>query len=99
MLNFAAYKSYGFHIVNVCEVVAAVADSVRSPVASDRRIGPSFLSPGVGSGGSCYPTDVKAMLNSAANKSYDFQILKAVECVNERQKMRLFAKMKKHFDT
>jgi UDPglucose 6-dehydrogenase len=89
--------SFMNEVANVCEVVGADVDSVRRAVASDRRIGPSFLFPGVGYGGSCFPKDVKAMLNFAANKSYDFQILKAVECVNERQKVRLLAKMKKHF--
>ncbi len=91
--------SFMNEVANVCEVVGADVDCVRRAVASDRRIGPSFLFPGVGYGGSCFPKDVKAMLNFAANKSYDFQILKAVECVNERQKVRLLAKMKKHFGT
>jgi UDPglucose 6-dehydrogenase len=89
--------SFMNEVANVCEVVGADVDHVRRAVASDRRIGPSFLFPGVGYGGSCFPKDVKAMLNFAANKSYDFQILKAVECVNERQKVRLVAKMRKHF--
>ena len=70
---------------------------MRRAVAADRRIGPSFLFPGVGYGGSCFPKDVKAMLQFAARKSYDFQILKAVECVNERQKVRLLGKMQRHF--
>jgi UDPglucose 6-dehydrogenase len=91
--------SFMNEVANVCEVVGANVDHVRRAVASDRRIGPSFLFPGVGYGGSCFPKDVKAMLNFAANKSYDFQILKAVECVNERQKVRLLVKMKKHFGT
>jgi len=89
--------SFMNEVANVCEVVGADVDSVRRAVASDRRIGASFLFPGVGYGGSCFPKDVKAMLNFAANKSYDFQILKAVECVNERQKVRLLGKMRKHF--
>src|SRR5690242_11404791 len=91
--------SFMNEVANVCEAVGANVDHVRRAVASDRRIGASFLFPGVGYGGSCFPKDVKAMLNFAANKSYDFQILKAVECVNERQKVRLLAKMKKHFGT
>src|SRR4029079_6514963 len=91
--------SFMNEVANVCEVVGADVDHVRRAVASDRRIGASFLFPGVGYGGSCFPKDVKAMLNLAANKSYDFQILKAVECVNERQKVRLLWKMKKHFGT
>jgi len=66
-------------------------------VASDRRIGPAFLFPGVGYGGSCFPKDVKAILKFSSEKKYDFQILKAVEGVNERQKLRLLARMKQHF--
>ena len=71
--------SFMNEVANVCEVVGADVDHVRRAVASDRRIGPSFLFPGVGYGGSCFPKDVKAMLKFAATKSYDFQILKAVE--------------------
>ena len=89
--------SFMNEVANVCEVVGADVDQVRRAVASDRRIGASFLFPGVGYGGSCFPKDVKAMLKFAAAKSYDFQILKAVETVNERQKVRLLGKMQKHF--
>jgi UDPglucose 6-dehydrogenase len=89
--------SFMNEVANVCEIVGADVDHVRRAVASDRRIGPSFLFPGVGYGGSCFPKDVKAMLNFAAQKRYDFQILKAVECVNEKQKVRLLAKMQRHF--
>jgi len=81
----------------VCELVGADVDQVRRAVASDRRIGPAFLFPGVGYGGSCFPKDVKAMVKFAGAKNYDFEILQAVEHVNERQKVRLFAKMKQHF--
>jgi UDPglucose 6-dehydrogenase len=66
-------------------------------VASDRRIGPAFLFPGVGYGGSCFPKDVKAIMQFASAKNYDFQIMRAVESVNEKQKVRLLAKMKQHF--
>ena len=89
--------SFMNEVANVCEVVGADVDQVRRAVASDRRIGPAFLFPGVGYGGSCFPKDVKAMLRFAAAKHYDFEILKAVERVNERQKVRLLAKMKQHF--
>src|SRR5262245_56277304 len=82
---------------NVCEVVGADVDHVRRAVASDRRIGPAFLFPGVGYGGSCFPKDVKAMVKFASSKNYDFEILRAVENVNERQKVRLISKMKQHF--
>jgi UDPglucose 6-dehydrogenase len=89
--------SFMNEVANVCEAVGADVDQVRRAVASDRRIGPSFLFPGVGYGGSCFPKDVKAMLNFAAAKDYDFAILGAVEAVNDRQKLRLLGKLKKHF--
>jgi UDPglucose 6-dehydrogenase len=89
--------SFMNEVANVCEAVGADVDQVRRAVASDRRIGPSFLFPGVGYGGSCFPKDVKAMLSFAATKEYDFAILRAVEAVNDRQKLRLLAKLKSHF--
>ena len=89
--------SFMNEVANVCELVGADVDQVRRAVASDRRIGSAFLFPGVGYGGSCFPKDVKAMMKFAAEKSYDFEILRSVENVNERQKIRLFTKMKQHF--
>ena len=89
--------SFMNEVANVCELVGADVDHVRRAVASDRRIGTAFLFPGVGYGGSCFPKDVKAMMKFAAAKSYDFEILRSVENVNERQKVRLFIKMKQHF--
>jgi UDPglucose 6-dehydrogenase len=89
--------SFMNEVANVCEAVGANVDQVRHAVASDRRIGPSFLFPGVGYGGSCFPKDVKAMVRFAEDKSYDFQILRAVESVNEAQKRRLVTKMEAHF--
>lgn len=88
--------SFMNEVANVCDVVGANVDQVRHAVASDRRIGPSFLFPGVGYGGSCFPKDVKAMLRFAAEKQYEFQILRSVEAVNERQKLRLVARMEAH---
>jgi UDPglucose 6-dehydrogenase len=89
--------SFMNEVANVCEVVGADVDQVRRAVASDRRIGPAFLFPGVGYGGSCFPKDVKAMMKFASSKNYQFEILQAVENVNERQKVRLLTKMKHHF--
>ena len=89
--------SFMNEVANVCEVVGADVDQVRRAVASDRRIGPAFLFPGVGYGGSCFPKDVKAMMKFASSKNYQFEILQAVETVNDRQKVRLLAKMKQHF--
>jgi UDPglucose 6-dehydrogenase len=91
--------SFMNEVSNVCDAVGANVDMVRLAVAADRRIGPSFLFPGVGYGGSCFPKDVKAMLRFAAEQDYDFQILRAVETVNERQKRRLLHRMEKHFGT
>jgi UDPglucose 6-dehydrogenase len=91
--------SFMNEIANVCERVGANVDAVRKAVGADRRIGPSFLFPGVGYGGSCFPKDVKAMLRFGAEKSYDFEILKAVEAVNARQKKVLLQKMAAHFGT
>ena len=89
--------SFMNEIANVCEVLGADVDHVRRAVGSDKRIGSSFLFPGVGYGGSCFPKDVKAMVRFAADQKYDFQILTAVEAVNAAQKTRLFQKMDKHF--
>jgi UDPglucose 6-dehydrogenase len=84
-------------VANVCELVGADIDQVRRAIGSDRRIGNSFLFPGVGYGGSCFPKDVKAMTHFAAERSYDFRILQAVEDVNRHQKTRLFTKIQNHF--
>jgi UDPglucose 6-dehydrogenase len=81
----------------MCELVGADVDQVRKAIGSDRRIGTSFLFPGVGYGGSCFPKDTQALLKSAADKGYDFKILRAVEDVNDLQKERLVEKMQRHF--
>lgn len=89
----ATRVSFMNEVANVCERVGANVDHVRGVVASDRRIGPSFLFPGIGYGGSCFPKDVKALVQSARNVDYRFGILEAVEAVNTAQKRRLFDKM------
>jgi UDPglucose 6-dehydrogenase len=89
--------SFMNEIANVCEVTGADVDHVRKAIGSDRRIGTSFLFPGVGYGGSCFPKDVKALLKSSEDKGYDFRILSAVEAVNQSQKLRLVDKMERHF--
>jgi UDPglucose 6-dehydrogenase len=89
--------SFMNEIANVCEVFGADVDHVRRAVGSDRRIGPSFLFPGVGYGGSCFPKDVQAIVKFTKDKGYDFQILQAVERVNHRQKSVLAGRMEKHF--
>jgi len=95
----ASRISFMNEIANVCEVVGADVDQVRKAIGSDRRIGTSFLFPGVGYGGSCFPKDVKALLKSSSDKGYDFKILHAVEAVNDAQKERLVDKMQAHFTT
>jgi UDPglucose 6-dehydrogenase len=89
--------SFMNEVANVCELVGADVDQVRRAMGADRRIGTSFLFPGVGYGGSCFPKDVKALARSAQDHGYDFKILKAVESVNQAQKGRLVAKMEAHF--
>jgi len=89
--------SFMNEVANVCELFGADVDDVRRAIGSDRRIGPSFLFPGVGYGGSCFPKDVKAIVKFSQDKGYDFEILKAVERVNHRQKSVLAARMAQHF--
>ena len=89
----ATRVSFMNEIANVCERFGANVDDVRRVVAADRRIGPSFLFPGIGYGGSCFPKDVQALVRSARKAGYGFRILDAVEAVNATQKRRLFEKM------
>jgi UDPglucose 6-dehydrogenase len=91
--------SFMNEVANVCELVGADVDHVRKGIGTDRRIGMSFLFPGVGYGGSCFPKDTQALLRSATDLGYDFKILRAVEEVNDRQKARLVEKMQQHFTT
>jgi UDPglucose 6-dehydrogenase len=91
--------SFMNEVANVCEAYGADVDRVRQAMGSDRRIGPAFLFPGVGYGGSCFPKDVKALVKFSGDKKYDFKILKAVEAVNESQKRVLLKKMESHFGT
>ena len=93
----ATRVSFMNEVANVCELVGADVDQVRQVIGADRRIGRSFLFPGIGFGGSCFPKDVKAMVRFAAAKDYRFRILEAVEAVNETQKTRLLDKMRAHF--
>jgi UDPglucose 6-dehydrogenase len=89
--------SFMNEVANVCELVGADVDQVRRAMGADKRIGASFLFPGVGYGGSCFPKDVQAMRRFAAEKEYEFKILSAVEEVNKLQKTKLLAMMRKHF--
>ena len=93
----ASRISFMNEIANVCEKFGADVDRVRQAVGSDSRIGPSFLFPGIGYGGSCFPKDVKALIRFSADRKYDFKVLKAVEAVNDLQKRVLVQKLEKHF--
>jgi len=89
--------SFMNELANLAEEFGADIESVRVGIGSDPRIGYSFIYPGVGYGGSCFPKDVQALARSATEVGYDAVILKAVETVNARQKQVLFAKIQKHF--
>ena len=93
----ATRVSFMNEMANVCELFGADVDKVRRAMASDRRIGPSFLFPGIGYGGSCFPKDVKALIKFARDEGYRSRILESVESVNASQKLRLVEKMQKHF--
>lgn len=84
-------------VANFCELVGADVDKVRIGIGSDERIGKRFLFPGIGYGGSCFPKDVQALVNSGAENKFTFEILKAVMAVNESQKTVLFPKIKNFF--
>jgi UDPglucose 6-dehydrogenase len=95
----ATRVSFMNEIANVCELFGADVDKVRHAMASDRRIGPSFLFPGIGYGGSCFPKDVKALIKFSGDDGYRCRILESVESVNASQKLRLVEKMQKHFQS
>ena len=84
-------------IANFCEKVGADVDKVRIGMGTDTRIGKRFLFPGIGYGGSCFPKDVQALAKSGGDAGYDFQIIKSVMEVNERQKTTLTDKIKAHY--
>ena len=85
--------SFMNEIAALCERVGANVDLVRKGVGSDARIGPSFLFPGPGYGGSCFPKDVKALVQTGRQREAPLQVLEAVESANDRQKKRLFEKL------
>lgn len=89
--------SFMNEIAQVCDRVGADVARVREGIGSDARLGPSFLFPGVGFGGSCFPKDVRAIRQTAAEHDYDFKILEAVFAVNERQKNYLVEKIHAHY--
>jgi UDPglucose 6-dehydrogenase len=84
-------------IANLCEIMGADISMVRKGIGSDPRIGPKFLYPGVGYGGSCFPKDVKALIKTAKDNHYELRVLQAVEAVNDDQKSVLFQKVHAYF--
>ena len=86
-------------IANLCDLVGANVNMVRKGIGADHRIGTKFLYPGCGYGGSCFPKDVKAIINTAAKHGYEMKVLKAVEKVNESQKSLLFRKLAAHYES
>ena len=81
--------SFMNEIATLCEKVGANIDNVRVGIGSDSRIGQSFLFPGVGYGGSCFPKDVQAIIRTGTANNCEMSLLKEVEKVNERQKLTL----------
>jgi UDPglucose 6-dehydrogenase len=84
-------------IANFCEKVGADVDKVRRGIGTDTRIGPRFLFPGIGYGGSCFPKDVQALHRSGREADYEFEILTSVMEVNEAQKTVLFEPIRQRF--
>lgn len=96
--SFLATKiTFMNEVANLCELVGADVDSVRKGIGSDDRIGKRFLFPGIGYGGSCFPKDVQALAKSAEENKYDFQILRAVMEINEKQKTVLVNKLLSYY--
>ncbi len=90
--------SFMNEVANLAERMGADIEKVRLGIGSDPRIGYSFIYPGAGYGGSCFPKDVKALVHSAGEYDFDAELLKAVESVNKRQKQVLFEKISAFFD-
>lgn len=85
--------SFMNEIANLCDILGVDVENVRQGIGSDSRIGFSFIYPGCGYGGSCFPKDVQALIRTANSVDYDAFILKAVEQRNNQQKFRLFEKI------
>jgi UDPglucose 6-dehydrogenase len=90
--------SFMNEIANLAERMGADIEKVRTGIGSDPRIGYSFIYPGAGYGGSCFPKDVKALVHSAGEYQFDAELLKSVESVNKRQKQLLYRKLSAYFE-
>ncbi|MBQ8098323.1 MAG: UDP-glucose/GDP-mannose dehydrogenase family protein [Bacteroidaceae bacterium] len=103
MIKYAANSmlatriSFMNDIANLCELVGADVNMVRKGIGTDSRIGSKFLYPGCGYGGSCFPKDVKALIQTAKEHGYDMRVLRAVEDVNQEQKTVVFRKLCQYF--
>ncbi len=93
----AAKISFINDIANLCEIVGADINKVRKGIGSDSRIGHKFIYPGIGYGGSCFPKDVQALIRTASENNYELRVLKAVEAVNNDQKLVLFNKIMNYY--
>ena len=89
--------SFMNELANLCEAVGADINTVRAGIGSDPRIGTSFLFPGVGYGGSCFPKDVQALIKTAEEHDSSLEILSSVEAVNQKQRELLAEKVVKRF--
>jgi len=89
--------SFMNEVANICETVGADVREVRAGIGSDRRIGYHFIYPGVGYGGSCFPKDVRALINTAKAYGCTPSLVEAVDAVNNRQKGMLAEKIKRYF--
>jgi UDPglucose 6-dehydrogenase len=90
--------SFMNQVARLCEAVGADVTLVRKGIGTDRRIGPAFLFPGPGYGGSCFPKDVQALIRTGEAEGVSLDVLTAVEAANDRQKRLLFDKLAKHLD-
>ncbi len=84
-------------IANLCEQVGADVSHVRKGIGTDQRIGPSFLFPGVGYGGSCFPKDVRALIRTGEENNSPMSVIKAVDLANNNQKKRITSKIVSHY--
>jgi len=93
----AARISFMNELANLCEHVGANVDLVRKGLAADSRIGPAFLFSGIGFGGSCFPKDVRALIDTGRQHDFEMKILEAVDAVNTNQPARFLEKIQRHF--
>lgn len=103
MIKYAATSmlatrvSFMNEIANLCEIVGADANVVRHGVGTDSRIGPKYIFPGCGYGGTLFPQDIKDLIKIAGDNNFDMEVLRAVDNVNNRQKRILFDKLSRHY--